>query len=168
MNPIQVDVQIDDEFADKVSASELVRVATRTLERELVSGPTHVAISVTDDQTLHDLNRTHLGEDKVTDVLSFGSSDQASRGVVEPDTFPGQGDSPPSLGDVVISYPQAARQAEAAGHPAARELALLAAHGVLHLLGFDHVSIKDERDMFARQDAVLEELLGALPDRKRA
>lgn len=167
MNPIQIDVLIDDEFTGEVSAAELVRVATRTLEKELVSGPSHVTIGITDDATLQDLNRTHRGEDKVTDVLSFGSSDQASRGVVDPDPFPAGPGAPSTLGDVIISYPQAARQAAAVGHPVRRELALLTAHGVLHLIGFDHVSIEDERDMFARQDAALEDVLGAAPARKR-
>ncbi|MCX8126446.1 MAG: rRNA maturation RNase YbeY, partial [Dehalococcoidia bacterium] len=61
-------------------------------------------------------------------------------------------------GEVVISYPQAVRQAEAAGHSIKAEIALLVVHGVLHLLGYDHENVSDKRRMWRRQRAVLAKL----------
>ena len=66
-------------------------------------------------------------------------------------------DSAADLGEVVISYPQAVRQAREAGHPVKRELATLLAHGLLHLLGYDHEDPEDEAEMTARQEALMAE-----------
>ncbi len=62
------------------------------------------------------------------------------------------------LGDVVISFPTAERQAAAVGHSVAEELCLLTVHGVLHLLGYDHASPEEEADMWARQSQILASL----------
>jgi probable rRNA maturation factor len=75
------------------------------------------------DREMHRLNLSHRGHDHTTDVLSFAGAR----------TLEGW-----HLGDVVISIPQARRQAEAAGHPVAREVRVLLLHGVLHCLGHDH------------------------------
>lgn len=87
-----------------------------------------VALAIVGDATVRRLNRTYRGIDRVTDVLSFPSGEPAG---------PGPGDGP-FLGDVVIARGVAARQARAAGHSTAVELRVLALHGLLHLLGYDH------------------------------
>lgn len=97
----------------------------------------------------------------MTDVLSFATA-PADNGEVREDQ--GEFVMPPSirpaLGDIVMSYPQARRQAEAAGRPVEHEIALLTAHGVLHLLGYDHANPEDERVMFSKTDDILAEVLG--------
>jgi probable rRNA maturation factor len=80
-----------------------------------------VSVALVSDRRMRSLNRTFRGVDGVTDVLSFAGE-------------------PPHLGDVVIATGVAVRQARAAGHPPGTELRVLALHGLLHLLGYDHES----------------------------
>ena len=105
-----------------------------------------VTILLTDDDTLRALNRQFADEDKVTDVLAFGSGTVFPEGVAAAET----------LGDIAISTPQARRQAAAAGHSEDREVAMLTAHGVLHLLGYDHAEPDEEREMTGITTAILE------------
>jgi len=90
-----------------------------------------MTVRVTGDRELRRLNREFLGEDHATDVLSFPSGDLASG----------------YLGDLALSWPAVGRQAEAFGHTPEVEAALLAVHGLLHLLGWDHATPADERAM---------------------
>lgn len=90
-----------------------------------------LTVRVTGDRELRRLNREFLGEDHATDVLSFPSGDLASG----------------YLGDLALSWPAVGRQAEAFGHPREVEAALLAVHGLLHLLGWDHATPPEEREM---------------------
>jgi probable rRNA maturation factor len=90
-----------------------------------------LTVRVTGDRELRRLNREFLGEDHATDVLSFPSGDLASGYV----------------GDVALSWPAVCRQAETFGHAPEVEAALLAVHGLLHLLGWDHATLPEEREM---------------------
>jgi probable rRNA maturation factor len=143
-----VQVQIEEPFETSVSPDWLKAAAGATLEMEGYDSG-EVTLVVTGDEAVRALNRTYLGIDASTDVLSFGG---------EPPDFV----SPPSadvyLGDVVISYPQAKKQASAAGHPVESEIALLVVHGVLHLLGYDHVRPEDKAVMWERQGHILSRL----------
>jgi probable rRNA maturation factor len=96
-------------------------------------GEAQLTVRVTGDRELRRLNREFLGEDHATDVLSFPSGDVASG----------------YLGDLALSWPAVARQAEAFGHTPEAEAALLAVHGLLHLLGWDHATPEEERAMTA-------------------
>ena len=122
-----------------------------------------LSIVIADDETVRDLNRRHRGLDENTDVLSFSFIHQGeyhgdgeaptSFSEVEPFAMPpGQ---PPGLGEVIVSYPQAVRQAEESTHALDQEMARLVAHGVLHLLGYDHVEPEDEALMRSEEKAVL-------------
>lgn len=99
------------------------------------------------DKEMMTLNKAHRGKDKTTDVLSFGN-DGAWKGEG------GKG----LLGDIVISMPQIRRQALAAKKPVRDELAMMLVHGVLHLLGYDHETVKDEKVMFPLQKRILKRL----------
>ena len=159
----QVDTQVVDEFAGLVSARDLDRVARSTLESHGAGPAARLSLVVADDDTVRELNRRHRGLDETTDVLAFSPSHQGqyygedgveSRGsdgfefVLPPG---GEAD----LGEVVISYPQALRQAEAAGHDLDRELTILLVHGILHLLGHDHVEAGEARVMKAAEAEAL-------------
>ena len=97
------------------------------LARALPAGAaTSLTIVLAGDTTVRRLNRTFRGKDKTTDVLSFPSDGEELPDGTRP------------LGEIVISVPQAARQARAAGHSVGRELRILLLHGYLHLLGYDH------------------------------
>jgi len=98
------------------------------VEARLPEGKATLAIRLTDDSELRRLNRDFSAHDAVTDVLSF------------------QGEGP-HLGDLAISWPAVVRQADVYGQTAETELALLCVHGLLHLLGWDHATAAQRREM---------------------
>lgn len=144
-----ISISVDAPFAVLVDQGSLRLLAGRVLESE-GAAESELDIVVTDDGRVRELNRAYAGEDKATDVLSF--SLREGEEFVSPDGVD-------RLGEVIISYPTAERQAEEAGHPVEDEVAHLLVHGILHLLGYDHVEPDDEREMRAREEA----LLGAHP-----
>ena len=158
----RVDVQVHEGFVSAVPESLIRRVAGIALDRCRVAGSDRVTVLIADDDTLRSLNRDFRRADETTDVLAFsareGWSEGHPPGPVQADgafpVVPGEQD---RLGDVAISYPQAARQAKAAGTSIDRELALLVAHGVLHLLGFDHSDSRRQAAMSARTRSILAE-----------
>jgi probable rRNA maturation factor len=111
-----------------------------------VEGACSLSVCLVEDNEIRGLNRDHRGLDEVTDVLSFP--------VDGLDPLPL--DMERELGDVVISLPQARRQAVDEGVTELDELTSLLVHGVLHLVGFDHET--DTGEMFARQDRLLASL----------
>ena len=162
-----VEVIVEDGL-DGDKLAELVRrtarIALRQPRRNDVDDPgvpgrsLRITVLLTGDDTLRDLNRRFAGEDKVTDVLAFGSGTG----------FPGDEGPATILGDIAISTPQARRQAAAAGNPEDREIAMLTAHGVLHLLGYDHAEPDEEREMTGTTNTILDEAfqptIAACPD----
>jgi probable rRNA maturation factor len=140
-----------------------------------------LSLVIADDDTLRRLNKDYRGLDEVTDVLSFSPVHQGHwQGEGEPPSRPDDGlafvlppDEPRHLGEVFISFPQVQRQAAAGPAGLQQELALLVTHGVLHLLGFDHVVPSAEADMRAREKEILsayfdkvglDDLSGLLPE----
>ena len=123
-----------------VSEARLRRVARAALATAGAKGRFAVAVAFVSDASMRRLNLKFAGNDYVTDVLSFAAREDT-----------GAFHAPPSgeilLGDIAIDLSQATRQARTAGHPLARELDLLLAHGVLHLLGYDHGVPADARRM---------------------
>jgi len=101
-----------------------------------------------DDAYIQGLNQQYRGIDAPTDVLSFAMQ--------EGEPFPEEGEL--ILGDVVISLETARRQASEYGHSLAREVAYLAVHGVLHLLGYDHGGEDDRRVMRNKEEEILARL----------
>ena len=157
-----VAVQVFDEFQDAVCASWLERVCRAVLEQEGVRQA--VSLVIADDETVRALNAEYRGLYKTTDVLSFAFDNQGE--------YYGDGDAPSDwsadenfvlppgesagLGEVIVSYPQAVRQAEDAGHSVERELAHLITHGILHLMGHDHMDDDEEAVMNAKERGVME------------
>ena len=159
-------IQVFDEFEDEVCESWLERVCATVLESEDISQ--QVSLVIADDKTVRLLNSEYRGLDKTTDVLSFafdnegeyyGDGEAASEWSADEDFVLPPGESA-GLGEVIVSYPQAARQAEEAGHSVDRELAHLITHGILHLMGHDHMDDDDEREMNARERCAMERLGG--------
>lgn len=143
-----VNIQIAEQFTDQVNAQALELVALSTLSHEDVPPETDLSIVIADDAHLQELNNQFLGIEAPTDVLSFPSGES------EPDLESGR----VYIGDVVLSYPRAAEQAEAAGHPVVAEMQLLVVHGVLHLLGYDHYEPDEKAEMWAVQGDILQAL----------
>ena len=142
----QVDIQVDDQFEAEVDVAAVEAAARRALATVGVSEAVELSIVVTGDETLRDLNRTYRGQDKVTDVLSFG---QDGDDLVLPP------DQPRLLGDVVVAYPRVVAQAAQAGWTPGDELAWLVIHGVLHLLGYDDETDEGRAEMWALGEQAL-------------
>ena len=118
--------------------SVLSRAATLPeLIARLPDGTATVAVRLTSDDELRRLNRTYAGLDAVTDVLSFAGSGN-------------------HLGDIAISWPMVVLQAEEFGEPALTEFGLLAVHGMLHLMGWNHATPAERREMSRLTVAALE------------
>ena len=108
-----------------------------------------VSLHLVGDATIHALNAEHRRKDSATDVLSFPLHEQ---GFVLP---PGE---PVHLGDVVVSYSRAVEQASEYGHSVEREVAYLVAHGMLHVLGYDHEAEADRLRMRHKEEEALQPL----------
>lgn len=111
-----------------------------------------VDVSLVDDETIHSINRDYRGVDRITDVISFAFND----GVEEKDAIKPQPGMPIMLGEILICLPQALRQAKEIGNTENRELFFLFIHGLLHLLGYDHMKKEDEEIMFPLQEKILQ------------
>lgn len=130
---------------------DLIRqVAERALELAGAAFGTHVSVSITlvDDAAITDLNRDHRGLASPTDVLSFSQLE----GEDMADLPEGE---PLPLGDIVISLERCVSQAAEYGHTFERELGFLTAHGMLHLLGWDHQTPEEEAAMMAKTEEIL-------------
>jgi probable rRNA maturation factor len=147
-----ISVLIEAPFRGQLDRAALRRLAVHVLRAEGVAPPAEVSLMVTNDETVRDLNRRYLGLDEPTDVLSFG---QEPFGRLRTEPFVMPPDGVRRLGEVILSYPTAERQAREAGHSVQDEAAHLMVHGLLHLLGYDHAGREDERRMRAREDALL-------------
>lgn len=111
-----------------------------------------VDVSLVDDETIHQINRDYRKVDRVTDVISFAfNDDKSEEGLINGD------DVPKMLGEIFICVPQALRQAKDIGNTTEREMCFLFCHGLLHLLGYDHMKKEDEAIMFPLQDKILDE-----------
>ena len=163
----KIEVLIFPAYTDEISESWVRRVATQALEQGLAhmdegGGPTSLSLVIADDEAVRDLNREYRGLDENTDVLAFAFNHP---GQYEGDDPPPQQEDPQPFiaspedsgyfGEVLISYPQCVRQAMPIPGSSINELALLITHGVLHLLGYDHRTNTEERDMQAREDRTL-------------
>lgn len=149
-----LDIQIDEQFRDRVSDGWLRQTMQAVLSSEGVGYPVDLSLLVTDDVIVNELNRMYRGIDRTTDVLAFAL--QEDSGDV---AFPVVPDGISHLGEVIISCPQAERQAGELGHSLRYEMATLVIHGVLHLLGYDHErGTEEELEMEAREVSILTDL----------
>ena len=115
-----------------------------------------MTLSIVSPEQIRELNKSFRDVDKVTDVLSFPTCDNPTRGAitvvceeVNPET------DLVNIGDIIICLERAKEQAKEYGHSLKRELSFLALHGLLHLLGYDHVNQDDEQQMVALQKEIL-------------
>lgn len=103
-------------------------------------------IIIVDNETIHSINKEYRGVDRPTDVISFALEDDTSFVSTEYRI----------LGDIYISIDKAKEQAESYGHSLKREISFLTVHGLLHLLGYDHMTEEEEKEMFGLQELILD------------
>ncbi len=141
------EINITNKTLEKVDCNLLHMVAKYALEYENVENAI-VNIIIVNNDLIHKINLEYRGKDSATDVISFALEDD--------DTFiklPIR-----VLGDIYISIDKAKSQADYYKHSLKRELSFLTTHGILHLLGYDHMVEEDEKVMFKKQDEILNNL----------
>ncbi|WP_100331606.1 rRNA maturation RNase YbeY [Bacillus xiapuensis] len=129
---------------------ELLNLAA---QKEGVAAGCEISVTFTDNERIQEINREYRGKDQPTDVISFALEEVGEDEV----QIIGAEDQPRMLGDIVISVSRAKEQAAEYGHSFERELGFLAVHGLLHLLGYDHMTEAEEKVMFAKQKEILNE-----------
>jgi probable rRNA maturation factor len=147
---LSVEFSVDDDLDASWDEPRICRLVSSIVRRELPDVDEFVvSLHLVDEATIRELNAAHRAKDVATDVLSFPL--QSSDFVVPTDV-------PAHLGDVVVSYPRAVAQAEEYGHSVDREVAYLVAHGVLHVLGYDHEVEAERSVMRAKEEEALQPL----------
>lgn len=147
-----------------------VRAAVRAALRPYRVPPdAAVALAFVDDSAMRELNRRHRRKDRTTDVLAFGQSlPRPAKGAAAVGELRREADGTLELGDIVISAAQAERQARRRRHPLDREVTFLAAHGALHLLGFEDDTRAGYREMIALGEAAVGRAGAGIARRRRS
>lgn len=144
---LTVDFIDDNAQIDAKHLPEIERLLIFAAEQEGIDKEAEVAVSFVDENEIQAINKAYRNKDAVTDVISFALEEGE-------DDFE-MSDEPRVLGDIIICVKRALEQAEEYGHSFERELGFLSLHGLLHLLGYDHMNESDEARMFGRQDEIL-------------
>jgi probable rRNA maturation factor len=147
-------VEVNDESGSDVDVQRLSTLSRFLLDRLRVHPLAELSVVAVDADTMAGHHLQWMDEEGPTDVMAF-PMDELRPGSDDEEPEPGL------LGDVVLCPEVASRQAAAAGHSRAHELDLLCAHGILHLLGYDHAEPEEHREMFGLQARLLAEWQGA-------
>ena len=152
---MELNVLVDPKFKNLLPTTWLRKVLKAILTREGISGDIELGLFISGQDKIRELNQKYRGRNEPTDVLAFASEEGAGfRPFIEPP------DGVRRLGEVIVSYPQAAIQAGEHNHSVEKEIAILIIHGVLHLLGYDHDESENEQKMMAREEEILDESKG--------
>lgn len=143
MNDINFLNQSNEDVKEIAVLEQLINFA---VEYQKVNNVVFSIVFINDDE-MHKMNKQYRDIDRSTDVLSFAFEDNEDI----------TNDSIRMLGEIYISIDKAHEQALAYGHAYLRELSFLMIHGFLHLLGYDHMEPEDEKEMFTRQEVILDE-----------
>lgn len=141
-------IEINNESGKEVDEARVLKLATFALDRLRIHRDADLAIVFVDEPAMEVLHIQWMDEPGPTDVLSF-PMDELRPGTESEITPPGL------LGDIVVCPAVAEAQAQVAGHETINEILLLTTHGILHLLGFDHVEPEEEKEMFGLQREIL-------------
>ena len=145
-----MELEINSEIEQNID--EYRDIYPRLLEKALkmLNVTTNIIMSVTfvDEDMIHEINKTYRNIDRPTDVISFAFLDDKSEKIV--------GDVPLDLGEIYICYDVADKNRLSYNNSLKRELCFLFVHGLLHLLGYDHMTKEDEEVMFPLQEKILE------------
>lgn len=139
--------QITNLTEEKIDENDLVNVIEKVSELLGIESSI-VSIVLVDNEYIHKINKEYRNVDRETDVISFAFMDD--------ETNPESGIT--DLGEIYISLEKAHSQSKEYGHSFKRELCFLLTHGLLHLLGYDHMTEEDEKEMFGLQEEVLNSL----------
>jgi len=149
-----VSVDVSGQLPDDISEPFIQSLLTAALIEVGGQDSVQVSCSVVDDQTMRQLNYQHRGIDKTTDVLSFPFLEDEDEFIEQPESVDG-----PLIGEIIISTEQIRRQAEEHRQTLRHEFSLMLVHGMLHLLGYDHVTDEERKEMFGLQEKILSDQL---------
>ena len=149
---LEFDFSMSDDFVLPFGEAEIERVLDFVLSEEEVERPCLVSVSLVTDEEIRELNLEWRDKDAVTDVISLECERPD-----DPDLSP---DEPCELGDIVLAPTYIARQAQCLDTTFEAELTLLLVHGMLHLLGYDHIEEDEAQAMEAREDELVSLILG--------
>jgi probable rRNA maturation factor len=141
-----INLVISPAYKSKISKEDLENVVFQVLKDQTLQEDADLSIVIAGNKKIRQLNLEFRGIDAPTDVLSFPDDE------VDPDTGKRY------LGDIVISFPYAQKQAEDEENSLEDELRLLVVHGTLHLLGYDHVLPEEKKAMWVVQSRILDQL----------
>ncbi|MTT33269.1 rRNA maturation RNase YbeY [Terrilactibacillus sp. BCM23-1] len=129
--------------------SELLEHAKETLQ---IEGDCELSLTFVDNDRIQAINAEYRDKDQPTDVISFALEelDDDEVSIIDPNL-----EAPRVLGDIIVSIPKARVQAQSYEHSFDRELGFLVIHGLLHLLGYDHMTESDAKKMFTLQEDIL-------------
>lgn len=131
---------------------EIKKLLNFAAVKEKVEPGSEVSVTFVSNERIHEINREYRQKDRPTDVISFALEEEGEGELkVVGDEIPR------ILGDIIISTAKAREQAEEYNHSFMRELGFLAVHGFLHLLGYDHETEEQEKEMFTKQREILDE-----------
>ena len=150
---MEINITLEKGFGDCLDDEWLQEIAAATLSAENAADNAEMGIVITGQQQIQQLNRDYRNIDRPTDVLSFPMQEGD-----DPD-FASPPDGISHLGDVIISCPQAEKQAKEHGHTLKKEMATLIIHGVLHLLGYDHIENEEAEAMESRERQILQDIM---------
>lgn len=141
-------IEVNNETTAKIDAREFVDLARYVFDAMFLHPATELSITFVDEKAMRELHEEWMDLEGPTDVMSFPMDElrEGREGELAPEGL---------LGDIVICPTVAAQQARMAGHSSEEEMLLLLTHGILHLLGYDHVEPEEERVMFTLQRKLL-------------
>ena len=156
---MEINVLIDEGIEECPEERWIRNIAEQVLIAQGAGSDVELGIVITGQERVQQLNRDYRGMDKPTDVLSFCMTpEEVPKTAILPFIEPPDGVA--HLGEVIISCPQAIKQATEHHHSVMKEIATLIIHGVLHLLGYDHEETEQEQQMQAREKVILGSMEG--------
>ncbi|CAM3948148.1 rRNA maturation RNase YbeY [Lederbergia lenta] len=148
---LQIDIIDETDKLDKEHVKMIEGILNYAAQKEGVEEDSEVSVTIVTNSEIQEINKMYRGKDEPTDVISFAMEELGEGEII----IKGEG-IPRMLGDIIISIERAEEQADMYEHTFIRELGFLAVHGLLHLLGYDHINKEDEKKMFSRQKMILD------------
>ena len=139
-------VEIFNEYGKSIEEEKILNDYVKYVVKKLKLSKCEFNIILVDNKKIHEINKLYRNVDRETDVISFAMEDEMD---VKYENFR-------LLGDIYISVDKCYQQALDYGHSRTREICFLATHGILHLLGYDHMNEDDEKEMFKLQNELLD------------
>lgn len=148
---LELDLMDETNSISEETVALVGKVLQSAADQLAVKDGCEVSVTFVTNDAIQEINKTYRNKDVPTDVISFAMEEMGEGEIAVIDA-----DIPTMLGDIIISVERATEQAESYQHSFERELCFLAVHGFLHLLGYDHETEEQEKEMFGLQETILQ------------